>query len=92
MNRSVAYSLLTAELNTYRQLSHAELVALIGDETSTTHLGSDGLDYSISLWVRWHDRKTRDVAVSGAVALADWASPHDRLDESFVVSSDASVA
>ena len=92
MNRAVAYSLLTSELKTYRQLTHAELVALIGDESSLTRCGSDGLHYSITLWVRWHDPETGDIVVSGAVAPADWASPHDRLDESFVVSRDASMA
>lgn len=92
MNRAVAYSLLIAELDKYRQLDHAELVGLVNDESSMTQRGSDGLDYTISLWVRWHDSVTRDIAVSGAVAPADWASPHDRLDESFVVSPGASTA
>jgi hypothetical protein len=92
MNRAVAYSLLTIELDKYRRLGHAELVGLVNDETSMTQRGSDGLDYSITIWVRWHDRDTRDIAVSGAVGSADWASPHDRLDESFVVSSDSTMA
>ena len=92
MNRSVAYSMLTVELDKYRKLAHAELVALVNDETSWTRRGSDGLDYTITVWVRWHDPDADDIAVSGAVAPADWASPHDRLDESFVVSRGPSMA
>lgn len=85
MNRAVAYALLTAELDTYRKISHADLVGLIGDETSITRCGSDGLEYSINLWVRWRDPNAGDVVVSGSVTPPDWGSPHARLDESFVV-------
>jgi len=92
MNRAEGYALLTVELNSYRQLAHAELVELIGDETSIMRRGSDGTHYSIELWVRWYDAAAQQVVVSGSVSPADWGSPHDRLDDSFVVSGDSSVS
>ena len=85
MNRSVAYSLLSDELEVYRAIPFKALVDVVGNESLILRRGMDGIDYSISLCVRWSDNSRRDLRVSGSVSPADWNAPHDRLDESFVV-------
>ncbi len=90
MNRVVAYSVLSAEFAGYRQLAYEQLVALVGGDESVVRRGEVGLDYTVEIAVRWRAIANGDVAVSGTVTPADWGSPHDRLDESFVVSSGTS--
>ena len=83
-----AYLLIADALDDFRRLKHSELVELIGYETSLIRCGADGLSYSISVWVRWHDIGAEEISVSASVAPADWGASHDRLDESFVAPRD----
>jgi hypothetical protein len=86
MNRTEAYRILASELASYRELDHADIAALVGEELSRMKHGNDGCDYTVAVSIRWHSESNADVLVSGSVTLSDWGSPHDRLEDSFVVS------
>ena len=85
VNHVVAYALLTSELATYRNLRLEDLRQLLGQRSSRQRRGNDGVDYVVSVIVRWRTCEDGDIRVTGYVGEAAWGGPHDSLDETFVV-------
>jgi hypothetical protein len=85
MNHVVAYQLLAAELNAYRDLPYSELRQLVGDEVTRCALGEDGISYSLTTVVRWRLEVGGDITVSVFVGEASWGSPYDSLDDTIVI-------
>jgi hypothetical protein len=85
MNRVIAYELLTAELAVYRELAFSELRQLVGERSSRLVRGRDGVDYDLTVVVRWRLQEDGEIRVIGLIGEADWGSPHDSLDDTFVV-------
>jgi hypothetical protein len=85
MNHVIAYELLTRELAPYRNLAFEELRQLVGERSSRLIRGEDGVDYDLTIVVRWRVRDDGDIRVTGFIGEANWGGPHDTLDETFVV-------
>ncbi len=85
MNHVVAYQLLASELNSYRELPLPELRDLIGEESTRCVRGEDGVDYDLTVIVRWRFEINRDIAVTAFVGESSWGGPHDSLDDTIVI-------
>jgi hypothetical protein len=85
MNHVVANQLLASELQAYRELPFPDLRQLVG-ERSTRHIrGKDGVDYDLTMIVRWRLSDDGDIRVIGFIGESNWGSPHDTLDDTIVV-------
>jgi hypothetical protein len=85
MNHVIAYELLSAELNAYRELSYQQLCQLIGDRTSRLIHGDDGADYDLTVVVQWRLNPAGDVRVTGSISEANWGGPHDTLEDIVII-------
>jgi hypothetical protein len=85
MNHIVAYELLTAELTAYRDLAYVELCQVVGERTSRTVQGRDGIYYSLAVVTRWRFHPDGDIRVTVFVGEANWGGPHDSIDETIVI-------
>ncbi|HEY4233640.1 MAG TPA: hypothetical protein VGM76_09445 [Lacipirellulaceae bacterium] len=83
MNHVVAYQLLSDELNTYRALSFAELVPLVGERSSRIN-HRDGIDYRLEVAVA-KSPAAHDIHVTCSIGEANWGSPHDRLEDAIII-------
>ncbi len=89
MNHVIGYELLAGALATYRNLSFAQLQTLVGEGSSHRKLAADGVDYDVSVRVRWCSVESADIRVIGTVNEAAWGGPHDSVDDTFVVTCTA---
>ena len=64
---------------------------MMGDDTNVDLRGTDGIDYSVTLSIRWYDEPGGDIVILGSVAPAQWGTRHDRIDDSYVVIPDRNV-
>lgn len=85
MNHVIANQLLNAELQVYRELSFAELRQLAGEHSTRCIRGEDGVNYDVTMIVRWRRGEGGDIRVSGFVGESDWGSPHDTIDDTIVI-------
>jgi hypothetical protein len=86
MNHVVACKLLYDELAAYRDLDYDELQSLIGDYSSHRKLAEDGVEYEISVKVRWRFGAPGDIRIIGFVGEAAWGGPHNSVDDTIIVS------
>jgi hypothetical protein len=84
MDHLIAHELLAGELAAYRNLDFYHVRARLGECIS--YRNRDGIEYEITVIVRWCDLKDSDIRVIGVVAETTWGGPHDSLEDSFVVS------
>src|SRR5262245_53524526 len=85
MNHVIACELLAAELAAYRNMRFDHLRALPGECIS--YRKRDGIEYEITVIVRWRELEDSDIRVIGVVAETTWGAPHDSLEDSFIVSA-----
>ena len=85
MNRAEAYILLNQSLDCYREKQYGELAAIVDEEIELLKTGTDAVNYTVTIWIRYRTKSSKDIVVSGTVGLADWSSPHDRFDDAFIV-------
>jgi hypothetical protein len=88
MNHVVAYRLLAAELNAYRELPFLELSQLVGKTSAHRKRGEDGVDYDLSAVVRWRLDVGGDVAITVSIGESSWGGPHDSLDDTIAILND----
>jgi hypothetical protein len=88
MNHVIAYQLLTAELNAYRELPIPKLRELIGKKSIRSVCGNDGVAYDLTVLVQWQSTVDGDIAITASAGESAWGAPHDSLDESIVISKD----
>jgi hypothetical protein len=67
MNREEALSILNSKLDQYRQMSYAELSAMVGGEECQEAVGPSGVEYQIEIQVMWDHRPNGDIRVLGAI-------------------------
>jgi hypothetical protein len=67
----------------YRRLEIEELRELVGERLSRIVQGKDGVDYDLTVVVGWAPGGV--IRVTAFIGEATWGSPHDTLDETFVV-------
>jgi hypothetical protein len=84
MNHVVAYQLLTAELDNYRELPYEEVSHLVGAPLSRL-VNRDGADYEITTTVKRLKKTYGDIELRVTAHNADWGSPHDPVEETVVV-------
>jgi hypothetical protein len=87
MNHVIAYQLLASELNAFRELPSSELRQLIGEKSTRRVHGNDGVDYDLTVIVRWRLDVDGDIAITAFVGESSWGAPHDSLDDTIVVSN-----
>ena len=85
MNHVIAYRLLASELQAYRGLPFPELRQLVGERTTRCVRGEDGVNYDLTLIVRWCLEDGGDIRVIGFIGESAWGSRHDTLDDTVVV-------
>jgi hypothetical protein len=85
MNHVIAYQLLASELQAYRALPFPELHQLVGEQSTRRVRGEDGVDYDLTMIVRWRLYDDGDIRVTGFIGESNWGGPHDRLDDTIVV-------
>ena len=85
MNRSIANHLLALELRAYCELPFQELRQLVGEHTTRRIRGEDGVDYDLTMIVRWRLNGDSDIRVTGFIGESNWGSRHDTLDDTIVV-------
>ncbi len=85
MNHVVANHLLASELRTYGDLPFAELRQLVGEQSTRRVLGEDGVDYDLTVIVRWRLHDFGDICVTGFIGESNWGGPHDTLDDTIVI-------
>jgi len=85
MNHIVAYALLASELQAYRELPFPELSQLVGEQSTRCVRGEDGVEYDLTMLVRWRLSVDGDIRISGFIGESGWGRPHDTLDDTIVV-------
>jgi hypothetical protein len=85
MNHVIAYQLLASELQAYRELPFTELRQLVGEKSTRSVRGDDGVGYDLTMIVRWHLHDDGDIRITGFIGESKWGSPHDALDDTIVV-------
>ena len=85
MNHVVANQLLALELQTYRALPFPELRQLVGEQPTRHIRGKDGVDYDLTINVRWRFREHGDICVKGFIGESEWGNPHDLLEDAIIV-------
>lgn len=83
MNHVIANELLGSELQVYRQLPFSELCQLVGENSIRCISGKDGVNYDLTMIVRWHDNDS--VRVTGFIGESNWGGPNDTLDDTIIV-------
>ena len=86
MNHVIAYELLTAELNVYRDLAYDDLRQLVGERASRMIRGKDGVDYDVATTVTPSRRRDGSICVRAFVGEATWGTPCDSVADMIVVS------
>jgi hypothetical protein len=90
MDQVVAYKLLATELSAYGTTPYQELCQLVGEQTTRIVRGADGVDYELSVHVRWRLSANSDIRVIASIwEVSNWGGPHERLDDTVVVHSAA---
>jgi hypothetical protein len=87
MNHVIANELLNVELRAYRELPFSELRQLVGEKSTRSIRGQDGVDYDLTMTVRWRSEDGGDIYVQGFIGESNWGSPHDSLDDLIVISN-----
>jgi hypothetical protein len=85
MNHLIANHLLNAELQAYRELPFSELRQLVGERSTRRVRGEDGVNYDLTMIVRWHPDDECDIHVTGFIGESNWGGPHDTLYDTIVV-------
>jgi hypothetical protein len=86
MNHVIAYELLTAELNVYRDLAHEDLRQLVGECTPRMVRGKDGVDYDVATTVKPSLGRDGCICVRAFIGEAAWGAPYDSVAEMITVS------
>ncbi len=89
MNRDEALAILERELERYRRLPYAELLALTDEGLYHEVAGASGVTYRVSIEAFWDDEPGGDLRVSGAVDDGGWRA-FAPLVSDFIVSPDGS--
>jgi hypothetical protein len=90
MNHVIAYQLLFSELAAYRDLGYEQLQRLVGDCSSHRKVLKDGVEYELSVSIRWCNREQGDIRVIGIIGETTWGGPYDSVDDTIIVSRPAS--
>ncbi len=85
MDHVIANHLLASEFRAYRELPFPELRQLVGERSTRRIRGEDGVDYDLTMIVRWRLSDEGDIRVIGFIGVSSWGSPHDALDDTIVV-------
>jgi hypothetical protein len=85
MDHVIANHLIALELRAYRELPFPELRQLVGEHSTRRIRAKDGVDYDLTMIVRWRHADEGDIRVIGFIGESSWGSPHDTLDDTIVV-------
>ena len=86
MNHVIAYELLTAELNVYRDLAYDDLRQLVGERASRMVRGKDGVDYDVATTVKPSLRRDGSICIRAFIGEAAWGAPYDSVADMIIVS------
>lgn len=86
MNHVIAYELLTAELNVYRDLAYDDLRQLVGERASRMVRGKDGIDYDVATTITPSPRRDGSICVRAFIGDAAWGAPNDSVADMIIIS------
>ena len=90
MDKGEAISVLGRQLERYRGLAYAELLALLGEAASFEVVGPGGTTYQVEIDAVWDGEPGGDLRVIGRIDDGGWWRAISPLTSDFIISPDGS--